>query len=135
MRALEIHVNSKRLCTAGIGDDGVLTAIVRSVLRPTPATSRRRTTPAKEDLGLDIGGFNSSTSEHVRWKSPKLRTGDEIRIKIIETDQSDKPTSRDRADPDEVIKAEKRYIERHAKKLGWTIVKTTRNEHPGDSGH
>src|SRR5215831_1734969 len=32
MRALEIHVNGKRVCTAGIGDAGVLTAIVRSNL-------------------------------------------------------------------------------------------------------
>jgi hypothetical protein len=124
MRALEIHVNGKKLCTAGIGDDGVLTAIVRSILRPIQAISRKRTSQAWEDLGIDVAGFIPSAQEHVRWKSSKLRTGDEIRIKIIETDRPDKPSSRERADPDKAINAEKRYVERMAKKLGWKIIKT-----------
>jgi hypothetical protein len=123
MRALEIHVNGKRLCTAGIGDDGVLTAIVRSVLRPIQVTSRKRTPRAQEDLGLDVGGFNPAILEHVRWKCSKLRNGDEVRIKIIETDRPDKPSSRERTDPDKAINAEKRYVERTAKKLGWKIIK------------
>jgi hypothetical protein len=123
MRALEIHVNGKRLCTAGIGDDGALTAIVRSVLSPVQINRRNRSPQIKEDLGLDVGGFIPSTSEHVRWKAPKLRTGDEVRIKIIETDRPDKPSRRERADPDLVIKAEKKYVERTAKRLGWKLVK------------
>jgi hypothetical protein len=123
MRALEIHVNGKKLCTAGIGDDGVLTAIVRSVPRPIQATSQKRTSRAGEDLGLDVGGLTPSTLEYVRWKSPKLRSGDEVLIKIIETDRPDKPSSRQRADPNEAIHAEKRYVERAAKKLGWKIIK------------
>jgi hypothetical protein len=130
MRALEIHVNGKRLCTAGIGDDGALTAIVSSVLRPIQATSRKRTPRVKEDLGLHVGGFTPSTSEHARWKSPKLRTGDEVRIKIIETDRPDRPSSRERAVPDEAINAEKRYVERTAKKFGWKIIKTGRRPTP-----
>src|SRR5436190_9421483 len=124
MRALETDVNGQRLCTAGIGNDGVLTAIVRSVLRPVQAINRKRTSRTQEDLRLDVGGFTPSASEHVRWKSPKLRTGDEIRIKIIETDRPDKPRSRQRADPEEAAHAEKRYVERTAKKLGWKIIKT-----------
>jgi hypothetical protein len=107
----------------GIGDDGVLTAIVRSVLRPVQITSPKRSPRRKEDLGLDVGGLISSTSEHVRWKTPKLRTGDEVRIKIIETDRPDKPSWRERADPGEALKAEKKYVERTAKRLGWKIVK------------
>jgi hypothetical protein len=130
MRGLEIHVNGKKLCTAGIGDDGALTAIVRSVLRPIQATSRKGAPRVKEDLGLDVGGFTPSTSEHVRWKSPKLRTGDEVRIKIIETDRPGRPSSRERADPEELINAEKRYVERTAKKLGWKIIKTGRRRTP-----
>jgi hypothetical protein len=123
MRAIEIHVNGKSLCAAGIGDDGVLTAIVRSVLRPVQITNRKRSPRAKEDLALEVGGFISPTSEYVRWKTSRLRTGDEVRIKIIETDRPDKPSSRERADPAEAINAEKRYVERTAKKLGWRIIK------------
>jgi hypothetical protein len=123
MRALEVYVNGKRLCAAGIGDDGCLTAIVRSVLRPVQITGRKRSPRIKEDLGLDVSGLISSTAEYARWKTPKLRTGDEVRIKVIETDRPDKPSKRERADPDEALKAEKKYVERTAKRLGWKIVK------------
>jgi hypothetical protein len=123
MRALEIRVNGKRFCTAGIGDDGCLTAIVRSILRPVPATSRRPSSRAKEDLGLDVSGYIPPTSEYARWKTPRLRTGDEVRITIIETDQPDKPSRCERADPNEAINAEKKYVERTARRLGWKIVK------------
>jgi hypothetical protein len=48
MRAFEIHLNGKRLCTAGVGDAGVLTAIVHS-------------DPRANELGLSIGGFDTSS--------------------------------------------------------------------------
>jgi hypothetical protein len=121
MRALEIHVNGKKICTAGVGDDGVLTAIIRSVLRPHRSSKRKAN--ANEDLGLDVGGLISPSREHIRWKTPQIRTGDEVCIKVIETDLPDKPYGRERSDPAEVERAEERYVQRIAKKMGWQIVK------------
>jgi hypothetical protein len=123
MRALQIHLNGKRLCTAGIGDAGVLTAIVRSDIRAVQVSTRTPSSRANEQLGLDVGGLNSSTWEHIRWKTPQLRSGDEILIRIIDAEVVDKPSRRERADPAEVINAEKKYVERTAKKLGWKVVK------------
>jgi hypothetical protein len=50
MRAFEVSLNGKKLCLAGIGDDGVLTAIVDWV------TGRDRA-----DLFLEVGGLVSPT--------------------------------------------------------------------------
>jgi hypothetical protein len=107
MRAFEIHLNGKRLCTAGVGDAGVLTAIVRSDLRPHQVSTRKHSSRADEQLGLDVGGFDSSTSEHVDWKTPRLRRGDEILIRIIDANVVDKPSNRERADPDLIINEKK----------------------------
>jgi hypothetical protein len=130
MRALEVHLNGKRLCTAGIGDAGVLTAIVRSDLRPPQVSAKKSSLRANEHIGLDVGGLNTSTWEHIRWKTPRLRGGDEILIRIIEANVVDKPSSRERADPAEVINAEKKHVEMLAKKLGWKIVKPQRDGTP-----
>jgi hypothetical protein len=122
MRAFQIHLNGKRLCTAGVGEDGVLTAVVRSILRPRQVSKQKRSSRSKEDLAIDVGGLISPTLEHLRWKTPRLRSGDEICIKIIETDSADKPNERKRAAP-ELESAKKKYVERTAKSLGWKIVK------------
>ena len=126
MRALEIHLNHKKLCTAGIGNAGVLTAIVRSDLRPVRVSARKSSPRLVEQLGLDVGALDCSTWEHLGWKAPRLRSGDEILIRIIESDVVDKPGRRERAITDLVINEEKRYVERAAKKFGWQIQKTTR---------
>ena len=44
-------------------------------------------------------------------------------IRIIDAHVPDKPTSRERARTDEVIDAQKRYVERAAEKFGWKIEK------------
>ena len=121
MRALEIHVNGKRVCTAGIGDAGVLTAIVRSNLG---ATEGQASPHISEELGLDVGGLDCSTWEHVAWNTPQLGTGDEVLIRITEVDVADQPNRSEPASTQEVTDAEKRYVERAAKRFGWTINKT-----------
>ena len=89
MRTFEVFLNGKRLCLAGLGGQGVLNVIVNSV-------SGRN----GECLGLNVGGLTSSTNEHVRWEEfKKLKTGDEIRIKISESPTADEPTRRFHYDP------------------------------------
>lgn len=112
MRAFEVYLNKKKLCIAGIGNDGVLSAIVNWVTRGDEG-----------DLFLDVGGLLSPTKEHVRWSKQKpLRVGDEVQVKIVETNTVDKPAERHKSDS--VIKrraSEKAYVRAMAKKLGWTI--------------
>jgi hypothetical protein len=110
MRAFKVYLNGKRLCTAGIGDDGVLCTIINHV------TGRGR-----NELDLRVGGLISPLDEHVDWENRDLRVGDEVRIKIVEIESSDKPKTRHRWDPREQSKMERRYVRATAKKLGWKI--------------
>ena len=89
MRAFEVYLNGKKLCLAGIGDDGVLSAIVNWVTRRD-----------RGDLFLEVGGLISPTEEHVAWTSQKpLRVGDKIQVKIVERSTVDKPAKKHRTDP------------------------------------
>ena len=111
MRTFEVYLNGKRLCLAGIGDDGVLTAIANWVVGGG----------RKGDMWLSVGGLISPTDEHVRWPSRKLHVGDEVKICIRETLSADNPKTRFRRDPDQELKAQKKYVRMMAKKFGWKI--------------
>ena len=73
MRAFQIFLNDKKLCLAGIGKDGVLTAII------TYAPVRKRGKPR-----VNVGGLVLRQNEHVRWRHAALRVGDEVRLKVVE---------------------------------------------------
>ena|ERR1700690_303734 len=121
MRTFEVSLNGRELCTAGVGEDGVLTVIVRSQARNI---SRR----GKEDLRLDVGGMIGSTMEYLHWQEQRLlRQGDEIQIRVAEAEVASKPCRREREDPTLGAKAEAKYLEHAAKRLGWKIVKPTKS--------
>lgn len=106
-------MNGKKLCLAGIGDDGVLSAIANWV-----AGGRYKAA----DLFLEVGGLISPSQEHVAWiKQRPLRVGDEIRVKIIDATSVDVPTQRYRNDSAKDLKSRKAYVRALAKQLGWTI--------------
>jgi hypothetical protein len=67
MRRFEVYLNGKKLCLAGIRDDGVLTAIVDWV-----------TKKGRGNLHLSVAGLVSPVSEHVTWVRQNLRICDEI---------------------------------------------------------
>lgn len=83
MRALEVHLNKRKLCVAGVGENGVITAIISCVLRS-----------GRDELLLDTGGLVSTTEENLRWHQRKLRVGDSVQIRIVEASKSDKPRTR-----------------------------------------
>jgi len=85
MRAFEVNLNGKRLCVAGFAGDGVLNTVVNHI------TGHGR----EPHLELRIGGLISATQEHVDWHYSKLSVGDEVTLKIIETDAVDEPKNRE----------------------------------------
>src|SRR5205814_5199604 len=89
MVEFEVYLNGTRMCTAGIGVNGVLTTIVSWVTGP----------PKRNELDLYVGGLYSTTQEHVRWEEKPLRVGDEVRVKIVERTKVDRPRSRKRPNP------------------------------------
>jgi hypothetical protein len=118
MRAFEVHLNGKKLCLAGIGDDGALTTSVNSV-----GNNRR------SDLFLQVGGLINPSQEHVSWvRQRPLRAGDKITVRIVEKKAVDDPTIKFRFDATKELKNEKIYVRKMAKKLGgqFRFVQKTR---------
>ncbi len=110
MRAFEVHLNGKRLCVAGIGEDGVLTAFITGIARKD-----------WNHLDLKVDGLVGKTGEHVLWSDRRLRTGDEVRVKIVEAASADRPLRRKKRDPQEELRAKKLYVRKLANELGWEV--------------
>jgi ClpX C4-type zinc finger len=101
MKCFEVTINGQKVCTAGIGDDGVLTSILSLVAKTQTASELSpesgNETPS-ESLNLRVGGLASSTvgvNEAVEWLHRDLEVGDEIVIRIIEAPDCDDPTSKE----------------------------------------
>jgi hypothetical protein len=114
MRSFNVSLNGKKLCLAGVGERGVLSAIISWV-----GGDRG------EDLHINVGGL--ANEEHIDWVDQKrLQVGDEIRVKIVESGSADEPVRRRRNHPAETLKAKKRYVRMMAKELGWKIETKSR---------
>jgi hypothetical protein len=80
--ALRVSVNGKRICTAWVGPDGVIDAIIGWGGKPGTLL------PAN-GLRLSVGGIDSPAWEHVNWRTPKLKVGDVVTVEIVEADAAD----------------------------------------------
>ncbi len=84
MKAHQVLINGRPLCTSGIGDDGVLSTIVNWC-----GSAGRG-----DDFRLSVGGLDSAAGEHLHWESPELGVGDEVTIRLVEADAVDPPAHR-----------------------------------------
>jgi hypothetical protein len=106
MIGFEVTLNGRRLCVAGAGDASVLTAIVSFVSK-------------QNELELEIGGL--ADEAHLEWPSPaSLAVGDEVSVRIVETDQPDPPATSQRDDRALVEAGERKYYERLKRKYEGT---------------
>lgn len=78
MICFEVWVNGEKVCLAGVSESDVLTCIVDGERRGLKSN-------------LHVGGLVKD--EHVRWtqKRHSLEVGDEVIIKIVESDKADEP--------------------------------------------
>ena len=117
MIAFEIHLNGKKLCTAGVGDLGILT----TNLAWRGCQAHKKGGPSvSEYLRLDVGGLAHS-GEHLRWLDREIRRGDVVSIKVVEVGSADKARERERLNPAADLRRQKRFVRRMAKHLGWKI--------------
>ncbi len=97
MIALTITVNERLLGTAGREDMSVLNAIVNAVGKLGVDSRGAKGRENDFYLELRVGGLTShddhSTDEHLDWIVKDLRIGDEILIKVTETEVVDPPRS------------------------------------------
>ena len=115
MRALEVSLNGKRLCVAGVGDNGVVSTNISCVLRN-----------GKDELFLYTGGISNEGQEFWRWHNRNVKVGDVIQVAVIETAKADRPRHRERQQVTraEQIRGEKKLVRQLAKKFGWKIQTT-----------
>jgi len=99
---MEISVNGVVKCVGGIGDFGVLTAIVGWVRRRREQMDEKaRKIPGfdeeeffKSRIDVRFGGLDSSTNRHVHWLTQKLEAGDVVTIRILPDGPFDEPTEK-----------------------------------------
>ncbi len=109
MRAYEVFLNGKRLCLAGIGKHGYVSVYITYISE-------------QSETEIDIVGLVASKKQYVRWTRRPLRTGDEVRIKIVDRKTVDKFNKIGRVDsPDRVVELQKRMVRKMAKEFGWDI--------------
>jgi len=119
MICFDVRVNGDKVCTAGIGKFGVMSAMVNWVRRhPRPELKLPRT----KQLELNVGGFcrQSSTGdgEHLRWLARALKVGDKVTISVLDKDTYDEPKRREPYIARVEEQHEREYYERLKKKYG-----------------
>ena len=100
MIALEVKRNGKRVCLAGAGNMMVLSADVTAYGKlGEKSVPRRLDDPIT--LTYTVGGLipqPNGKDVFPKWKdAAPLRVGDVIEVRIVETDQVDRPTARRKA--------------------------------------
>jgi hypothetical protein len=118
MRAFKIEVNGKRICVAGVGTNGVLSAITAFVGSPARGNS----------LDLSVGGLFTETGEHATWARIGLKVGDKIVLRVIEADSVDEPRERYLPDSKTDERNQKAYVRALAKKFGWQLITQPRRK-------
>jgi hypothetical protein len=119
MIAFDVFLNRKKLARAGVGSDGVLTAITTWVRRRASETVGKRQRWDR-DLSFSLGGYRSSNGdvgEHFRWEDRKLKPGDVLTIKVITAARVDEPRRRIAEDPDLMERSQRRYYQRLKRKF------------------
>ena len=90
-RLIEVTLNGRVLCTAGMDRDGVLMVTMQSEDGPGPdGGASARGTPAGEESALFVNGYTDADEDR-RWASEKLRAGDKVRIRVLPSGAFDTP--------------------------------------------
>jgi hypothetical protein len=119
MIAFDVFLNRKKLARAGVGSDGVLTAMTTWVRRRVPNSDGKRP-QWDRDLSFNLSGYrstNGDVGEHFKWEDRKLKAGDVLTIKVINAACVDEPTRRIAEDPKAVERSQRRYYQRLKRKF------------------
>jgi hypothetical protein len=119
MIAFDVFLNRKKLARAGVGPDGVLTAMTTWVRRRAPESGGTRP-QWDRDLSFSLGGYrsaNGDAGEHFKWEDRKLKRGDVLTIKVITAARVDEPRRRIAEDPELVERSQRRYYQRLKRKF------------------
>lgn len=116
MICLEVKINGKEVCKAGIEHEfGIVCAIIDWVKRDVSSFPEDKPRLfEEEEMKISISGsatYGNDDSEELSWLKNNLSVGDEISIRIVESEVCDSPKSRKRLEPNFVENAKRRYYE------------------------
>jgi hypothetical protein len=90
MTVFDVYVNERKCCRAGVGPDGVLTALVNWVkLSGDAARTARRLRHPIETSRLEVAGLRRGT--HRSWLDRDLKVGDRVAIAVSAAGRADRP--------------------------------------------
>ncbi len=123
MKAFVVSVNGRKICTAGIGPNGVLSAILHWV-----GGGPKR--PSEGAFGFRVGGLDSRANEHFDWDTPAVNVGDVICVHIVETEVVDRECRRESSTCGSPAKPERARNGRPAKRQLSDREKDTKPSQP-----
>ena len=84
MRGFEVHLNGKLLCVAAFRGEGALVAAIDHIYQK----------PSLETF-LRVLGSPHAVHKHLHFVDTQLKCGDEVLVRIVETDHPTDPISRE----------------------------------------
>jgi len=116
MTVLDVYVNDRKVCRAGVGRDGVLTAIVNWVKLPAVAAGTMHAPmPPGAEARLHVGGLRKDT--HLSWIERTLEVGDRVAVVLARSEVADRPARRKRRDPRQEKRMQRAYYLRLKKQF------------------
>ena len=101
MIIFEVMLNNKMIAKAGSPDLSVLAVIVNAAGKLGPESMGSKKHERDFELCLDVGGLTSrrtKNNDHLNWVKNNLNIGDEVLIRILESDSADQAIERKAAD-------------------------------------
>ena len=116
MLCFEIRKNGKKLTVAGVRESGVVSFMLSWVGKGEGASAQAAAAGgAVPGLHWRVGGIDSSDpagGENVEWvENPKLKIGDELRVRLIAAESADEPSRREPAVPASRVEGGARIIQ------------------------
>jgi hypothetical protein len=125
MVVLDVFLNDRKLCRAGVGNDGVLNAIASWVKLSGPALAEaRRLERPPEEARLHVGGLAGNV--HYSWSDRPLRPGDRITVVFGAAKTCDVPSRSRKRDVKEDERRERAYYLRLKAKFEKPGARSTR---------
>jgi hypothetical protein len=109
MRAYEVFLNGKRLCVAGVGNDGYISAYITYRSEP-------------EATWINVMGLINRKKLYVRWTQRSLRSGDEVLLRVVDRKSVDRYKIIRQHDEKRDLESMKRHVRKMAKSLGMAVL-------------
>ena len=114
MKALEVEINGRPVCTAGLPQFGVVACIL-SGDRLEAGRAGEGVPDPDWQYSLSVTGLHDpepDVKEHVEWYATNLEVGNEVLVRLVERESVDQPIGSQRETKADEISAKRVYLAR-----------------------